>query len=116
MFKIMILQRQYDLSDWAMEEALYDPFSFRRFCGFSLGDSLPDATTILRFRQILGNKTPALLELVNRQLEARGLCLGKGTIIDASVIESGSKKPPGFVNRSSSGVDKKERPRPFLWL
>ncbi len=94
MFKIMILQRQYDLSDRAAEEALYDRLSFRRFCGFGLDECLPDAVTILRFRTLLADKTASLLALVNGQLEAQGITFGKGSIIDATVIRSSSKKPP----------------------
>ncbi|EKO41215.1 MAG: transposase, IS5 family [Solidesulfovibrio magneticus str. Maddingley MBC34] len=54
MFKILLLQRWYNLSDTAEEEALYDRFSFVRFVGLSLDhDEVPDATTICRFRQSL---------------------------------------------------------------
>lgn len=54
MFKAMILQRLYNFSDPEMEEMLYDRFSFRRFCGFGLTDTLPDETTICRFRGVHG--------------------------------------------------------------
>ena len=54
MFKILLLQRWYTLSDVAVEEALCDRLSFDRFTGLSLDhDEVPDATTICRFRQSL---------------------------------------------------------------
>ena len=56
MFKALLLQRLYGLSDRQIEECLYDRFSCRRFCGFGLDEALPDARTLLRFRQALGGK------------------------------------------------------------
>ena len=50
MLKALYLQRLYDLSDPALEEALRDRLSFRAFCGFALEDRTPDETTLLRFR------------------------------------------------------------------
>src|SRR3546814_13005913 len=53
MFKVLLLQRWYDLSDPAMEEALFDRLSFRRFAGLALEDDTPDHATIFRFREQL---------------------------------------------------------------
>ena len=91
MFKILLLQRWYNLSDTAVEEALYDRLSFVRFVGLSLDhDEVPDATTICRFRQSLveRNVQKRLLDKLNHQLQRRGLLVREGAIVDASVISS----------------------------
>lgn len=93
MFKALLLQRLYDLSDRQIEECLYDRFSFRRFCGFGLDEALPDATTLLRFRQALGGKTQSLLDLVNEELRSMGVQMGQGAIVDATIIRSSAKTP-----------------------
>ena len=67
MFKVLLLQRWYDLSDPAMEEALYDRLSFRRFVGLALEDDTPDHSTIFRFRDQIARRelmAPLLDELV----------------------------------------------------
>jgi IS5 family transposase len=91
MFKILLLQRWYNLSDAAVEEALYDRFSFVRFVDLSLDhDEVPDATTICRFRQSLveRNVQKRLLDKLNHQLQRRGLLVREGAIVDASVVSS----------------------------
>ena len=91
MFKILLLQRWYNLSDAAVEEALYDRLSFVRFVGLSLDhDEVPDATTICRFRQSLveRNVQKRLLDKLNHQLQRRGLLVREGAIVDASVVSS----------------------------
>ena len=50
MFKALLLAQWYQLSDPALEEALADRISFRRFCGFALDEVTPDETTFCRFR------------------------------------------------------------------
>lgn len=95
MFKVVLLQRWYDLSDPGMEEALADRLSFRAFAGFSLEDETPDHATIFRFRQQLerGELMERLLGELTRQLDARGLILRTGTLIDASISESAARRP-----------------------
>ena len=91
MFKILLLQRWYNLSDAAVEEALCDRLSFVRFVGLSLDhDEVPDSTTICRFRQSLveRNILKRLLDKLNHQLERRGLLVREGAIVDASVVSS----------------------------
>ena len=95
MFRVMILQNLYNLSDRQMEEMLYDRLSFRRFCGFGLEENLPDATTILRFRSLLQGQSEKLLQLVNEELAEKGISWAGGSIVDATVIESGCATPPG---------------------
>ena len=68
LFKALVLQRLYDLSDPQMEEMLYDRLSFRLFSDFGLSDKLPDETTICKFRGVLGKKVDILLEIVLQYL------------------------------------------------
>jgi len=95
LFKALILQNLYGLSDPEMEEMLYDRLSFRRFCGFSLKDKIPDETTLCRFRNALIGHTEKLFALVMDELKNKGIQLKGGTIVDASVIASSVKPPQG---------------------
>lgn len=95
LFKVLVLQRLYDLSDPQMEEMLYDRLSFRRFCDFGLTDKLPDETTICKFRGALGKKVNTLLEAVLQDLADQGLTMKGGAIVDATVISSKSSRPKG---------------------
>jgi transposase, IS5 family len=96
MLKAMYLASLYNLSDPGLEEALIDRVSFRLFCGFSLEQKTPDETTLLRFRHdcvVAGVLEGAFAE-VNRQLEAKGLMVKKGTLMDATIIAAASARPP----------------------
>ena len=99
MFKILLLQRWYNLSDPATEQALLDRLSFIRFTGFSIEDDVPDETTICRFRNglikldILGK----LLDMINGQIEGKGLLVREGAVVDASVVES-QRKPRKVID------------------
>lgn len=96
MLKALYLQALYDLSDPGLEEALLDRLSFRRFCGFALDETTPDETTILRFRAdaAAAGALEACFEEVNRQLEARGMILRKGTLMDATIVKAAHNPPP----------------------
>lgn len=93
LFKILLLQQWYSLSDPGVEEAMQDRISFRRFVGLSLSDSVPDHSTISRFRSLLGNHYSGLLLVLNSQLESRGLMVKQGTLIDASFVGSSTRNP-----------------------
>ena len=95
MFKALLLQVWYNLSDQALEEALFDRLSFRRFCGFSLEDQTPDAITIGRFRALLGKHVDKLFMKVTEQLDTKGFMLKQGTLVDATLIEADVKRPKG---------------------
>ena len=89
MLRIYFLQQWFDLSDPAAEDAIYDSESMRRFVGVELGeDAVPDETTILRFQHLLERHqlTEAMFALVRRLLEAKGLLLKAGTIVDATIL------------------------------
>jgi transposase, IS5 family len=96
MLKALYLASLYDLSDPALEEALIDRVSFRLFCGFSLEAGTPDETTLCRFRidcAAAGVLEAAFAE-VNRQLDAKGLIVRKGTLLDATIVAAASRRPP----------------------
>lgn len=95
MLKALYLQRLYDLSDPGLEEALLDRLSFRRFCELSLDEATPDETTICRFRAaaaVAGVMEACFVE-ITRQLEAQGLVLKHGTLMDASIIKAKHNPP-----------------------
>lgn len=104
--KLLLLQQWYGLSDPALEEAVDDRLSFRRFAGVPLDHGVPDHTTIWRFRQQLARHGLAerLFEEVNRQLDARGLIIRKGTLIDASIVAA-AVKPPSMAEGTVSERD-----------
>jgi IS5 family transposase len=85
----------HDLSDPALEAAIADRLSFRRFVGLSLHDRTPDHTTLWRFRQELAKNglIEKIFEEINRQFEARHLILKQGTLVDASLIPARAKPP-----------------------
>src|SRR5262249_49384593 len=88
LFKCLLLQQWYQLSDAQLEEALADRLSFRRFAGLPLDQEVPDHSTISRFRAQLAVRKlgERLFAELNRQLEVRGFLLKKGTLIDATLI------------------------------
>jgi IS5 family transposase len=95
LFKVLLLQRWYGLSDPAMEAALFDRISFLRFAGFSTDDETPDHSTIWRFRERLGKDglIERLFAELQRQLGARGVLVKQGTLIDASIVPSAARRP-----------------------
>jgi transposase, IS5 family len=98
MFRALLLAQWYDLSDRDLEEALCDRLSFRRFAGLGMEQATPDHSTLCRFRERLNETGLAgkLLALVNAQIEAKGLMLKRGTLIDATIVETAAAKPaPG---------------------
>jgi len=93
MLRIYCLQQWFNLSDPAAEEALYDSLSMRRFVGIDLGrEPVPDETTICRFRHLLETHDfgRRMFERVHEHLEAKGLRLSGGTIVDATIIHAPS--------------------------
>jgi IS5 family transposase len=107
MVKALLLQQWYGLSDPGLEEALLDRVSFRRFCGFALDGATPDETTICRFRGDLAEMGLAqkVFAAVLAQLDAKGLILREGTIVDATLVEAGVSKPSGGAPGAQSPLD-----------
>jgi len=102
MFKALVLQAWYGLSDPQLEKQLARDLLFRRFVGISLSQSVPDHSTLWRFR----NKPEVqalqvlFLEEVNQQLSEKGLYIKSGeiSIVDASVIKAQRNRPNKGVN------------------
>ncbi len=96
LFKMLLLQTWYGLSDYEVGERVNDSLSFMAFAGLSLEDPVPDNTVLSRFRTALVQKgaLEKLFRLINSQLEARGILLRGGAIVDASITES-PRKPRG---------------------
>jgi len=93
MLRVYFLQQWFNLSDPAVEEALYDSLAMRQFAGIDLGrEPVPDETTICRFRHLLElhDLGRALFEEVHRHLEANGMKVSTGTIVDATIINAPS--------------------------
>jgi len=97
LFKILILQAWYGLSDPAMEKQLARDLMFRRFIDLSLSETVPDHSTLWRFRQLLQEKEllEPLLAKINDQLEQASLIVTHGSIsiIDATIIEAKNARP-----------------------
>jgi IS5 family transposase len=95
LLKCLLQQQWYRLSDPGLEEALSDRLSFRRFVGLALADPVPDHSTLSRFRSELVRRGLAerLLAELNRQLDAKGLIVKTGTLIDASLVEADGRRP-----------------------
>jgi len=89
MFKVLIIQRIYNLSDDAAEFQILDRMSFNRFLGLELSDNVPDSKTIWHFREqlILGGVFDDIFDLLNTKLVNAGLILNAGSIVDARIIE-----------------------------
>ena len=90
MFKILVLQRIYNLSDDQAEYQINDRMSFMRFLGLHLGDRVPDAKTIWLFRDMLtkANIMRELFDVFNKQLEDAHLITRTGTIVDATFVDA----------------------------
>jgi IS5 family transposase len=89
MFKILILQEYFGLSDEQMEFQITDRFSFMRFLGLRSYHKVPDRNTIWTFRERLKEEDvmQQLFDRFGKDLNGRGLIINKGKIIDATIVE-----------------------------
>lgn len=95
--RMYLIANWFNLADEACEDALYDIAAFRDFCGIDLGrERVPDATTLLHFRHLLEAHQlgAALFAKVGELLQANGMKLSGGTIVDATLIAA----PPSTKN------------------
>ena len=111
MLRVYFLQQWFNLSDPAMEDALYDIESLRRFAGIELGqDEVPDETTILHFRHLLERQglTKKMWAQINAHLQQRGLLMRQGTIVDATIMAAptSTKNASGTRDPEMSSVRK----------
>lgn len=112
LFKILVLQRIYNLSDDQTEYQINDRISFMRFLGLHLGDRVPDAKTIWLFRDTLtkADVIRELFDIFNKQLEEAHLITRTGTIVDATFVEA-----PRQRNSKDERKDIKEGKVPEAW-
>ena len=112
LFKVLVLQRIYNLSDDQTEYQINDRMSFMRFLGLGLGDRVPDAKTIWLYRDTLtkANVIRELFDLFNGQLEEAGLITHTGTIVDATFVEA-----PRQHNHHDENNDIKQGKIPKEW-
>src|ERR1700692_2667824 len=93
MLRIYFLQQWFNLSDPAVEEALYDSAVMRQFVGIDLGhEPVPDETTACKFRHLLEEHQlgEQILGTVNLHLQAQGVRITTGTIVDATILHAPS--------------------------
>ncbi len=125
MFKILVLQRTYGLSDEQVELQVLDRFSFQRFLGMTVADDVPKRTTIWDYREDLrlSGGEPELWKTFERLLAKRGVKLTTGKIIDASFVDvprqhnskddnaaiNDGTMPEGWDKKSTSFVSQKDR-------
>ena len=101
MLRIYFLQQWFNLADPAVEEALYDSATLRQFAGIDLGaEPVPDETTVCKFRHLLEEHHlgEEILGTVNLYLQAKGVRITTGTIVDATLIHA----PSSTKNREQS--------------
>jgi IS5 family transposase len=105
-FKMLLLQHCYGVSDPQCEALVKDRLSWRKFVGLALTDAVPDETTLVRFRQRLieHGLHQRLLALINQQLAAQGLLLKEVTLVDATLVQA-ARRPPTGSSRGGGDSD-----------
>ena len=101
MLRLHCLQQWFNLSDPAVEEALYDSRAMRQFVGIDLGrEPVPDETTICKFRHLLETHQlgEQLFARIGAYLATHGLKVSRGTIVDATIISA----PSSTKNRTKA--------------
>jgi IS5 family transposase len=101
MFKVLVLQSLYNLSDEKIEFQIRDRISFMRFLDLSLGDAVPDEKTIWLFREQLteAGLIKRLFEEFDAFLGEKGFSARRGQIIDASIVEAPRQRNSREENR-----------------
>ena len=96
LFKMLLLQTWYGLSDYAVEEEVNDRITFSRFCGISMDSPVPDHSVLSRFRTALTEKKALekLLNMINDQLSDHGVLVQHGAVVDASITTT-PRRPKG---------------------
>lgn len=124
MFKVLLIQKFYGLSDAATEQQILDRFSFMSFLGLLPGDAVPDKNTIWDFKQALEkdncNGSERLFKRFEKELNREGLISKEGSIVDASFVDAprqrnnqdqnkqikSGKRPEGFEQDTPKGRQK----------
>ncbi len=117
MFKILILQRLYNISDEQAEYQMNDRYSFQRFLGLRLGGTVPDFSTVWLFREALtkADVIKSLFDTFGATLEKQGVITKAGTIIDASFVEvprqRNTKEENEMIKNGKTPPDWSSQPR-----
>ena len=115
MFKVLLLQRWYNLSDQGMDDALADRISFCSFAGLSFDYDTPDSTTTCRFRNHLVGRglDVKLFNIIGDQLEGHGLIVKQGAIVDASIITSSRRPRKNTLVEPVDDADEEDEPSAY---
>lgn len=110
MIKAIFLQHFYGLSDPQLEEQLQDRYSFQQFVGMSSAGKAPDFTSIWRFKDELtkADLGEKLFHEINAQLDEQGLFVRKGSILDATIIESANRPLSKKARQDPRVLDSKQ--------
>ena len=98
LFKMLLLETWYNLSEVALEERVNDSISFSRFLGLKMENVSPDHSTISRFRNALTELKlmDALMRILNKQLSKHHISISEGLLVDASIVDT-PHKPNGRI-------------------
>ena len=112
LFKILIIQSHYNISDDDLEFQILDRLTFMRFCGLKLSDRVPDAKTIWLFREHLKEHRvfDTLFNFYRGELVKAGLYVEQGQIIDANIVEV-----PKQRNTREENAELKQGKTPKEW-
>src|ERR1700692_4550632 len=119
MLRTYFVQQWFNLSDPGVEELLYESPVVRRFVGVDLGiASAPDETTVLRFRHLLEKHDLGgmMLDAVNVHLEAKGIKIQTGTIVDATIIHAPSSTKNSTGERDPEMHQTRKGNQWYFWL
>ena len=100
--KMLFVQHLYTLSDPELEDQMIDRLSFQEFVGITFSSEIPDFTTVWRFKEALLKEKllDRIFDLIQHQLESKGLLVKKGTMVDATIIQS-DNRPLSAVRRQA---------------
>lgn len=95
LFRMLLVQAFYNLSDTDTEVQVADRYSFRRFVGLQIDERVPDETSLVRFRERIreAGLTDKLLPTVMQQIEAKGLVVKRATLVDATLVKAAVRPP-----------------------
>jgi len=111
--KMSLLQTWYGLSDYEVEEQINDRISFSSFCGLPLEGTVPDHSTLSRFRTEMTkmNVYNKLFKNINKQLEKQNIIIKTGALLDASIVET-PLKPKGKSTYDTNQHQEKKPEKP----
>ena len=106
-FKMLVIQSLYNLSDLATEQQCLDRLSFQRFLGLGLGDKIPDANTVWNLKEALkpNDLAKQLFQRFDDFLRANGFEAHQGQIVDATIVRSPIRRDGKTVNEQVKNGD-----------